>query len=469
MSHVRAAASLASAPAPSIFDVTYDTVAARAADRGSDRRAHARLTPAELSARLKYGEEITLVDVSVGGALVETSRILRPDTNLVLEILDVRTKNVTQMVSRVLRAHVAGVDDGIRYRGACAFKRPLSHPALVAAPPPPPLLQTDARDFLKLEFALKTIVEGYFRRPAASGTAGRWRDTSTLLDALVRLRAAAERRDDPSNRQLAQLLGGIIPALQRQDSPDAMLSQLQAQLSRQLPLLAIRASGQPHMAPHDRELVTLNMATDADQPRVAMTAEFPAGFALNETQFRVLKAGAYLVGLVGHWRMRAEERPNPMPLATPPPAPLAAHAGSTVVDEAALPISWQRVVVRYVDGQLLRGYSNDFHPDRAHLHLSPTVNCPASERLLVPLSRLKAVFFVKALHGDPERLDAHTFDHSPRGRKIEATFRDGEMMLGSTLSYKPNGLGLYLQPANSRGNNVRIYVVMAALRHMRFV
>jgi hypothetical protein len=66
-------------------------------------------------------------------------------------------------------------------------------------------------------------------------------------------------------------------------------------------------------------------------------------------------------------------------------------------------------------------------------------------------------------------VDDNGFDHQPRGRKIEVTFQDGEMMIGSTMTHKPDGRGFFLQPANSRGNNLRIYVVTAAIRHMRFL
>jgi hypothetical protein len=52
---------------------------------------------------------------------------------------------------------------------------------------------------------------------------------------------------------------------------------------------------------------------------------------------------------------------------------------------------------------------------------------------------------------------------------MEVTFHDGEVLLGTTLSYKPNGQGFLLHPANARGNNLRIYVVTAAIRHLRFV
>jgi hypothetical protein len=468
MTKARAASLALVTPAPSLFDVK-PAIGDHASSRGSDRRIHTRLTPVELqrplTARLKYGEDVTLVDLSEGGALVETSKILRPDTDLVLEILDARNSNVTQVVSRVLRSQVSGLTGGVTYRGACEFKRPFSHPALVALPAPPPLLKTDAGDFVKLEFALKTIVEGYFKRPTTSGSAGRWRDGSALLDALVRLRAAAERRESPIDRQLAQLLAAIIPALQRDDSVESAMGQLQEQLSRYLPLLAIHTNSQGRAPALDRERVTLNMCTEADQPPVSVTAEFAAGFGLDESQFRLLKASAYLVGLVGNWRV-----PTPQPVAPVPPSAAIAEALEPATPELQdLPVGWQRLVVRYVDGQLLRGYSNDFHPDRAHLHLCPTVKCAADAQLLVPVARLKAVFFVKSLQGDSERVDANTFDHNPRARKVEVTFRDGEVMVGSTLNYKPNGQGFFLQPASSRSNNVRIYVVTSAIRHMRFV
>ena len=469
MTKARAASLALVTPAPSLFDVK-PSIGDQASSRGSDRRIHARLTPVELqrplTARLKYGEDITLVDLSAGGALVETSKILRPDTDLVLEILDSRTNDVTQVVSRVLRSQVSGLSGGVKYRGACVFKRPFSHPALVTLPPPPPLLKTDAGDFLKLEFALKTIVEGYFKRPTTSGGAGRWRDGSALLDALVQLRAAAERRESPIDRQLAQLLAAIIPALQRDDSVESAMGQLHEQLCRYLPLLAIHTNSQGRAPAHNRERVTLNMCTEAGLPPVSVTAEFAAGFGLDESQFRLLKASAYLVGLVGNWRV-----PTPEPMAPAPPLPEALTENIEPATEELqdLPVGWQRLVVRYADGQLLRGYSNDFHPDRAHLHLCPTVKCAADARLLVPVARLKAVFFVKTLQGDPERVDANTFDHNPRARKVEVTFRDGEVMVGSTLNYKPNGHGFFLRPASSRSNNVRIYVVTPAIRHMRFV
>jgi hypothetical protein len=171
------------------------------------------------------------------------------------------------------------------------------------------------------------------------------------------------------------------------------------------------------------------------------------------------------VGLVGHW---CPSTPAPASRDVSPAETIAEPRRSTAAEQD-LPAGWQRLVLRCLGGQLLRGYSNDFHPDRAHLHLCPTLTCSAAERLLVPTMRVKAIFFVKDLQSQPSRVDDNTFDHQPRGRKVEVTFQDGEMMIGSTMTHKPDGRGFFLQPANSQGNNLRIYVVTAAIRHMRFL
>jgi len=464
MSHARSAFPLPAVEA-SLFDALPASID-RTASRGSDRRVHARLTPVELqnpiTARLKYGDVVTLVDLSAGGALLETSMFLRPDTDLALELVDPCTRDVTDVVSRVLRSQVAGLQGGVKYRGACVFDQPFLHPALAVQPPP----RTAAADeSLQLELALKTIVGGFFRRSSASAGAGRWRDGSTLIDALMRLRAAAERRDTAADRQIAHLLRTTILALQRHDTVDSVTAQLRDALSPHLPLLSIRTHSPAYAPSLDRERVTLNMCTDAGDPPVAVTAEFAPGFGLDAAQFRLLKVSAYLVGLIDHW---CPSSPVPATSGVPLVRTIAASESSTTTEQD-LPAGWQRLVLRCLGGQLLRGYSNDFHPDRAHLHLCPTLTCSAAERLLVPTMRVKAVFFVKDHQGEPGRVDDNTFDHQPRGRKIEVTFQDGEMMIGSTLTYKPDGRGFFLQPANSQGNNLRIYVVNAAIRHMRFL
>lgn len=129
--------------------------------------------------------------------------------------------------------------------------------------------------------------------------------------------------------------------------------------------------------------------------------------------------------------------------------------------------AWQKVIVRYRDGHILRGYTNNFHADRPQLHLSeqPCAGSP----VMVPLSRLKALFFVREFAGDPNRVERTDFAGPTNGRKVEVTFHDGEVLLGSTISYRQDGNGFFVQPADPRSNNLRVFVILSAIQHVRFL
>ena len=137
------------------------------------------------------------------------------------------------------------------------------------------------------------------------------------------------------------------------------------------------------------------------------------------------------------------------------PAPAAARA------------SWQRVVARFRTGQVVRGYTNDFHPTKPHLHLTPEDK--SGDTMFVALSQLKAVFFVRDFAGDPTRVDSNDFDASRHGRRIEVTFDDGEVLRGTTLAYRADGSGFFVQPADGGSNNMRVFVAPAAALHVRLL
>lgn len=145
------------------------------------------------------------------------------------------------------------------------------------------------------------------------------------------------------------------------------------------------------------------------------------------------------------------------------PGPMAEEAAGLSV------LAWQKIVVRYRDGGMLKGYTLDFHQSRGHFSLWPSVNAAGSERVIVPLARLKALFFVRDFAGNP----AHTtspahVDESAAGRRVEVTFLDREVVRGRTLSYRPDGSGFFLTPSDTSGNNQRVFVITAAVRHVRF-
>jgi hypothetical protein len=132
--------------------------------------------------------------------------------------------------------------------------------------------------------------------------------------------------------------------------------------------------------------------------------------------------------------------------------------------------AWQKIVVRYVDGGMLKGFTLDFHPLREQFSLWPSVNARRTERVTVPVDRLKALFFVRDFAGNPCRgsLSPVPTDDRSAGRRVEVTFLDGEVVRGTTLSYRRDGTGFFLTPSDSSDNNQRVFVVNAAVRSVRF-
>lgn len=418
-----------------------------------DRRAHARVGLDAVrglrSARLKYGPALTIIDVSAGGALLEAPFPFRPESDLVLELQ--WDDAGTIVPSRVVRCQVSGLDGGLRYRGACAFRRPLDVPDLLianqATAPSP-------SDFIKPDLALKGIVERYVSQPvgpsAATDEEARYRQ---LIDALETLQAASGKRAGAAEQRLSELLAQVIPALKRRDAASTIVSGLEDELRRAMPIIGLRVGGRVNATSHGSEVLAFNSWPMAGDPR-AVNVEFPAGFGLNEPQFRLLKASAYLISLVQ---------------AALPIDPDAPAERDEPAEPEPLPDGWHRVIARFADGTLLRGYCNDFQPSRPQVCIWPELSAPPHERLFVPVGQLKALFFVRDFAGDPDRVDDESFDHAPKGRRIQITFRDGEVLVGSTFSYKPDGDGFFVAPANSRSNNLRVYVVAGAVRHTRLL
>jgi hypothetical protein len=139
--------------------------------------------------------------------------------------------------------------------------------------------------------------------------------------------------------------------------------------------------------------------------------------------------------------------------------------------EASSPTSpgWRMVILRYLDGKLLKGFCNDFSSSRTQFHLWPSINARASQRMMVPLARLKAVFFVRDFGGNAAYVERREFDGAAHGRKMEITFIDGEVVIGTTLAYRPDGPGFFLHPADALSNNMRIFIVTGSVRHTRFI
>jgi hypothetical protein len=146
----------------------------------------------------------------------------------------------------------------------------------------------------------------------------------------------------------------------------------------------------------------------------------------------------------------------------------ALRTGRPLPSEPATHAGWSRLVVKYQDGQLLKGFSQDFHPSRPQFHLVRSLTVNGEPPAVVPIAQLKAIFFVKDFAGDASYVDRGSFVEPLPGRRLEVTFLDGEVMLGSTLNYRADGTGFFVTPADPNGNNLRVFVSRCAVRHVRF-
>jgi hypothetical protein len=82
------------------------------------------------AARIRFGPNVSLIDVSAGGVLLESETRLHPESEAMLELEGIGRPVIVPF--RVLRCDVATGGQSARYRGACVFKIPLDVSGLVA-------------------------------------------------------------------------------------------------------------------------------------------------------------------------------------------------------------------------------------------------------------------------------------------------------------------------------------------------
>ena len=129
-----------------------------------------------------------------------------------------------------------------------------------------------------------------------------------------------------------------------------------------------------------------------------------------------------------------------------------------------------KVVLRYADGKVLKGITQDFLPNKDRFHLHST-NQASGEAEEVLVKDLKAIFFVQDFAGNPQYDERKKYveGEKPSGRKVEVTFKDGEVLVGSTLGYDPNRPGFFLFPVDPKSNNIRVFAVSPAVKKVRFL
>jgi hypothetical protein len=130
-----------------------------------------------------------------------------------------------------------------------------------------------------------------------------------------------------------------------------------------------------------------------------------------------------------------------------------------------------KVVVRFADGKVLKGYTYDFFPNKASFHFYAAGGEKSGGGAEISISDLKSVFFVRDFDGNPGYDERKQFapDLVYTGRRVEVKFADGEVLTGSTMGYAPNRPGFFLSPADPMSNNLRVFVINASVAEFRYL
>ena len=128
-----------------------------------------------------------------------------------------------------------------------------------------------------------------------------------------------------------------------------------------------------------------------------------------------------------------------------------------------------KVVARFKDGRLLKGFARDPEPASGSLRMSVPGEDPGSVE--ITLEDLKGIFFVKSWEGNAAYVEREEgfaegvpdFNGAYRLQRTVAGFSDGERLKGYSHNYSPDQPTLSFFPYDPFGNNYKILIVCSAL------
>lgn len=128
-----------------------------------------------------------------------------------------------------------------------------------------------------------------------------------------------------------------------------------------------------------------------------------------------------------------------------------------------------KIVVHLKNGTIHKGVTHDFDPGQPAFHLLPAEGGGVPMRVAV--EDMKALFYVKDYVGNRDFVARRQFDEAHRAaRKAIVSFHDGEEvwgMLGEGAD--ENEAGFFFFPADTRDNNIRIFVIRSAIKELRLI
>lgn len=133
-----------------------------------------------------------------------------------------------------------------------------------------------------------------------------------------------------------------------------------------------------------------------------------------------------------------------------------------------------KVIVKYLDGRMVKGNTFDFAPTRDTFHID-VIQTNEDEGKLgmreVNISELKAIFFVKDFAGKPDYEERNEFlpGDEKRGKKLRITFADGERMNAISVGFGRERKGFFVTPVDPQSNNIRIFVISSTTKEVEVV
>ena len=133
----------------------------------------------------------------------------------------------------------------------------------------------------------------------------------------------------------------------------------------------------------------------------------------------------------------------------------------------------KKVVVKYKDGKIIKGWVEGFRSDRESFILYPLIEYSEEEMLEIKFSSLKAVFFIKGFAGNKDYKKVRTFNIdtkvTPSQRKLIVRFKDGENLYSTSHSCGRYKIGFFVYPIDPKDNNKRIFVIHSAAENVRIM
>jgi hypothetical protein len=133
----------------------------------------------------------------------------------------------------------------------------------------------------------------------------------------------------------------------------------------------------------------------------------------------------------------------------------------------------EKIVARFRDGRLLKGFVRNFSIESDTVILSDQ---KANQEKRIPIEELKALFFVKNFDGSSEHIERKVFGiRKNLGRKVYIKFIDKESLVGfiegeipwdkgfSLAKLGKRAKGFFLTPVDADSNNERVFVVGSSI------